>query len=80
MFDKIEAIKDSKQEIKFWLDALSNPNINMETVKLLNECLCSELKNYLYPIYKIKTDPMPIDDKMTGYANFNDGVSTMLFK
>lgn len=59
MFDsKIEVMIDPKQDIAFWLNALSNPNIDRKSKELLNQCLHAELKNYLYPIHKINTDPL----------------------
>jgi hypothetical protein len=45
----VETIKDPRQDIKFWLDALSNPNVNRESKELLNKCLYIELNNYLNP-------------------------------
>jgi hypothetical protein len=46
---KVEIIKDHKKDIEFWLNAMSNPNINIENVKLLNMCLQIELNKYLFP-------------------------------
>jgi hypothetical protein len=71
----IEVLKDPKQDIKFWLDALSNTNIDRESKELLNQCLQAELKNYLYPIHKIKIDPMPIDDEF-----YSGSTSVLMFE
>ena len=59
--DKIEVIKDPKQDIEFWLSALSNPNMEKDTIALLNKCLQGELYKYLNPIVKFKTEPFQPD-------------------
>jgi hypothetical protein len=46
-------VPDPKNDIKFWLDALNNPNIDRESKEMLNKCLYVELNNYLYPIVKM---------------------------
>jgi hypothetical protein len=53
MFDNLEVMKDPKDDIKFWLDALNNPNIDRESKEMLNKCLYVELNNYLCPIVKM---------------------------
>lgn len=55
-------IPDPKQDIKFWLDALSNPNVNRESKELLNQCLQAELKNYMFPLVKIVKEDIDLDD------------------
>jgi hypothetical protein len=56
--DKIEVIKDPKQDIEFWLNALSNEYVNMDNKELLNKCLQIQLNRHLYPpALFVKTDP-----------------------
>jgi hypothetical protein len=51
--DTIQVVPDPKKEIQFWLDALSNPNVNRENKELLNECLKYQLNAYLLPVHSI---------------------------
>ena len=44
-----EIFDDPRQKVEFWMNALSNPNVNRETTELLNQCLQNELKQYLNP-------------------------------
>lgn len=46
----LTVIKDVKKEIEFWLNALSNENVNADNKELLNKCLQLELQNYIHPI------------------------------
>jgi hypothetical protein len=47
-------VKDVKEEVKFWLDALNNPNLSEENRKLLNECLSMELRLAIKPMITYK--------------------------
>ena len=47
---KLEVIPEPKKEIKFWIDLLSNSNLDDESISLINKCLQNELKCYLNPI------------------------------
>lgn len=42
-------VKDPKEAIKFWLDALSHQHVNQKNIILLNKCLESELNHYINP-------------------------------
>lgn len=46
---QIEIVEDYKTKSEFWLNALTYPNLNDETIELINRCLQAELNNYLYP-------------------------------
>lgn len=46
---ELRTIEDPKKNIKFWLRALSNPNIDKESIMLLNKCLQSELNWFFDP-------------------------------
>lgn len=48
--DQLEILKDGKAEIQFWLDALSNPNLEKKSITLINQSLQSELNQYLNPV------------------------------
>lgn len=66
----LEVMADAKKDVDFWLKAISSPNLEKDSILLLNKCLQSELNKYLHPMYlTVKTD-----DKMNGYANFNDSI------
>lgn len=42
-------VEDPKKHIEFWLNALSNPNIDKTSTNLLNKCLHSELNLFIDP-------------------------------
>lgn len=45
---------DPLKKVKFWLDALNNPNIDEESKKHLNDCLRLELVAYKTPTIIMK--------------------------
>lgn len=49
MTNEFIVIKDHKKEIKFWINALTNPNVSHDNKVLINKCLNCELNNYLSP-------------------------------
>lgn len=51
--DKIE-ILIGKSDIDFWLKALSNSNLEKESIVLLNKGLQNEIYKYLNPIITFK--------------------------
>lgn len=58
----LTVIKDVKKEVEFWLNALSNENVNEVNKELLNKCLNLELQNYICPI---TLTVVPLDDSPT---------------
>ncbi|WP_220687595.1 hypothetical protein [Paenibacillus lautus] len=50
---ELVAVKDIKKEVEFWLNALSNPNIDKESILLLNKSLQMELRLYIEPQFII---------------------------
>ncbi|MDP4163372.1 MAG: hypothetical protein Q8898_09740 [Bacillota bacterium] len=39
-----------KKDIQFWIDALSRPNLDPDTIELLNKCLQCELNRFMEPM------------------------------
>ena len=44
------SLENHKNEIKFWIEALSNKDISESNKVLINKCLNNELNIYLSPI------------------------------
>lgn len=54
MEGKLEPLKDYKDDIKFWLDALNNPNLNNSSIDVINEALQQAIIDYMNPKFIIK--------------------------
>jgi hypothetical protein len=52
--ETIAVFIDPKKEIEFWLNSLSNPNVDKDSLVLLNKCLRNEIDKYLQPSFILK--------------------------
>ena len=58
-FTSIEPVVEHKKDIKYWIEALANPDITSSNKALINKVLESELRNYIEPFkmeYETKWD------------------------
>lgn len=54
--ETIRVLEDPKKEVKFWLEAMKIPNLDKESLALLNKCLQMEIKKYMTPVMVLKRD------------------------
>ncbi|MFI2856877.1 hypothetical protein ACH6EH_07025 [Paenibacillus sp. JSM ZJ436] len=48
---EITVVKDPKTDVGFWLDALSNKNLDQESISLINKLIHREINNFINPVH-----------------------------
>ena len=55
-YTSLEPVIDHKTNIKYWIEALANPDISSSNKALINKVLENELRNYIEPVeYTLKS-------------------------